>query len=183
MRESRTALRAGPLELALVGADLRYVTYQGEEIVRRIYMAVRDLDWETIPAVEHERSVEVGEDSFSVRMRLSNRGDEIGFEWDLEIDGSADGAIEYVMRARALGSFDYAKIGLNVHHPLVGVAGRRWSGTAEGNQLEGVMPETIYPQIELQGPRPARTDGAPGERAAARPAGGGGPLRLRRGPL
>lgn len=150
MTAPRTDLRAGPLGLMLVGADLRYVTYRGQEIVRRIYMAVRDLDWDTIPAIEHERRVEVGEDSFSVRMSLSNRGGEIGLEWDLEIDGSADGTIEYVMRARALGDFEYAKIGLNVHHPLVGVSGRRWKGVAGARELDGVMPKAICPQIELR---------------------------------
>jgi hypothetical protein len=85
MATSRTELRAGPLELALVGPDLRYVSYRGEEIVRRVYMAVRDLDWETIPAVEHERAVDVGEDSFAVRMRLTNEGSGIYLGWDLEI--------------------------------------------------------------------------------------------------
>ncbi len=143
-------LRAGPLELSLDGPDLRYISYEGEEIVRRIYMAVRDLDWETIAAVEHERSVEAAEDSFSVRMKLSNHGGEIAFDWTLEIDGAADGTIEYVMRAQATASFEFAKIGLNLHHPIVGLAGRRWSGNADGTEVGGVMPERIYPQVELR---------------------------------
>ena len=54
------------------------------------------------------------------------------------------------MRAQATASFEFAKIGLNVHHPILGLAGRRWSGIAGGTQVGGVMPERIYPQVELR---------------------------------
>ena len=42
MADRFRALKTGPLELALDGADLRYVRFAGTEIVRRLYPAVRD---------------------------------------------------------------------------------------------------------------------------------------------
>ena len=42
-------VRAGLLEMCVDGADIRYITYSGVELVRRIYVAVRDLNWERYP--------------------------------------------------------------------------------------------------------------------------------------
>ncbi len=47
MSDRFRALKTGPLELALDGADLRYVRFAGTEIVRRLYVAVRDEQWAT----------------------------------------------------------------------------------------------------------------------------------------
>ncbi|MBS1882866.1 MAG: hypothetical protein JSS97_07920 [Actinobacteria bacterium] len=143
-------LHAGRLELVLDGSDLRYLAHEGQEIVRRIYMAVRDPDWNTVPAVERSRDVEIREDSFAVRMSLSNRQGAVDLDWDLEIDGHVDGRIEYVMRATARAEFSFAKIGLCVHHPIAGVAGRPWAGAAHGSLAEGVMPDLIYPQVPVR---------------------------------
>lgn len=145
-----TLLRAGSLTLALDGPDLRYVAYQGEELVRRVYVAVRDLDWGTIPGAVCRREVDVRHDSFSVRMELEHRGGDIAFDWTLEAEGDARGAVEYIMRARARGTFAFAKVGLNIHHPIAGLAGRRWTAVGPGTPLEGVMPERIHPQVELR---------------------------------
>ena len=57
-------LRAGPLRLALDGVDLRYVKLGRTELVRRIYVAVRDRNWNTIPGVISDLEVDEREDSF-----------------------------------------------------------------------------------------------------------------------
>ena len=44
----QTPLRAGPLSLIYEAGDLRYIKWGGREIVRRIYVAVRDRNWATI---------------------------------------------------------------------------------------------------------------------------------------
>jgi hypothetical protein len=43
-------LRAGQIALEYEAGDLRYLRIGGREIVRRIYAAVRDVNWNTIPA-------------------------------------------------------------------------------------------------------------------------------------
>ena len=52
------ALRAGPVSLLLDGIDLRYLRIGGTELVRRVYAAVRDVDWDTVPAVVSGLEVE-----------------------------------------------------------------------------------------------------------------------------
>ena len=42
-------LRAGPLSLFYDNGDLRYIRLGEYEVIRRIYAAVRDRNWRTIP--------------------------------------------------------------------------------------------------------------------------------------
>ena len=46
--EPRTS-RAGPLTVVFGDGDLRHVRLGGTEVLDRIYVGVRDLDWGTIP--------------------------------------------------------------------------------------------------------------------------------------
>ena len=41
-------LRAGPLSMIFEAGDLRYIRFGDYEILRRIYVAVRDHNWDTI---------------------------------------------------------------------------------------------------------------------------------------
>jgi hypothetical protein len=36
----------------LEGADLRYVRLDGQEVLRRVHLAVRDHNWATVPMVD-----------------------------------------------------------------------------------------------------------------------------------
>ena len=60
------ALRAGPVTMLLDGIDLRYLRIGGTELVRRVYAAVRDVDWDTVPGVVSNLEVEQGDGSFRV---------------------------------------------------------------------------------------------------------------------
>src|SRR5580698_1698446 len=62
----RTALRAGPLTAFLEGADLRDLRFGGVELVRRLYFALRDENWDTIPAELKNLSISVDANSFLV---------------------------------------------------------------------------------------------------------------------
>ena len=62
----RTLLRAGSITGVLEGGDLRDVRLGGIELVRRIYVAVRDENWDTIPAQLTDLSTDVRDDRFVV---------------------------------------------------------------------------------------------------------------------
>ena len=66
MADRFRALKTGPLELALDGADLRYVRFAGTEIVRRLYPAVRDEQWATPVATLEPALVSGYEDRIEV---------------------------------------------------------------------------------------------------------------------
>jgi hypothetical protein len=144
-------LRAGPLELSLDGPDLRHVTVGGVELVQRVYVAVRDAPWNTIPAVVSDLVIEPGADRCRVQFHARHRHEAIDFEWDGTITGTADGVIQYDLDGICHGIFAYSKIGFNVHHPLAGSVGRPFRAATQDGELRGVLPEAIAPQRIVDG--------------------------------
>jgi hypothetical protein len=142
-------LRAGPARVLFVDGDLRYVRVGDQEIVRRIYLAVRDLNWNTLPGRTTELHVEDRVDSFHITYRRRHVSGDIDFAWTATIDGDPDGVITFAMDGEALAPFAYAKIGLCVHHPIDGFAGQRFTGHTPAGEVAGTLPDTIGPQIHL----------------------------------
>lgn len=110
----------------LDGADLRHVRIGDTELVQRVYMAVRDAQWNTIPAACSNWQVDVGPDRFHVAFDARHAHETIEFSWRGVIDGAPDGTIRYELDGSCHGIFRYCKIGFNVHHPLEGAIGRRY---------------------------------------------------------
>lgn len=142
-------LRAGPLEAWLVGGDLRYLRVGGVEIVRRLYVAVRDLDWNTIPGDLDAIEVRAADRSFDVGFTSHHRMDGLDFWWRGRILGAEDGTVRYDMAGQALADFPYAKIGICVHHPIDGFAGHAYRAVTPGGSVDGVLPGAIGPQLSL----------------------------------
>lgn len=100
----RRLLQAGPLTATLDGPDLRHVMAGGVELVQRVYVAVRDAPWNTIPASYSEWRYDIGEDRFSVTFKASHAHEDIAFDWRGSISGTPDGVIRYEMDGQCLGS-------------------------------------------------------------------------------
>jgi hypothetical protein len=141
----RRELRAGPLTALLEEGDLRYIRVDGVEVLRRIYVAVRDEVWNTIPATYSEFKYDVGPDHFSVRLRAHHQYQGINVDWAGTITGLPDGTIRYAMDAVANGAFRYCKIGFNIHHPPQ-EAGRAYRARGPEGPSSGVLPVLIEPQ-------------------------------------
>src|SRR5436309_1746995 len=71
------ALRAGPLLLLYESGDLRYIRLGEREILRRVYVAVRDRNWGTILPVMSNVRIEQAEDSFQISYDIENRRGDI----------------------------------------------------------------------------------------------------------
>jgi hypothetical protein len=141
----RRELRAGPLTALLEEGDLRYIRVDGVEVVRRIYVAVRDEVWNTIPAAYSDFAYDIGADHFTVRLRASHRYQQISVDWEGTITGNADGTIRYAMDAVANNAFRYCKIGFNIHHPPQ-EAGRPYRAKGPEGSSMGELPVVIEPQ-------------------------------------
>lgn len=139
-------LRAGEVRAELDGVDLRYLRIGSVEIVRRIYIAVRDPIWETIQPEISGLEIEGRDDRFSVSFRASHRRGEIDFHWHGTITGSSDGSIAYRMDGMAGADFRYNRIGLCVLHPPRESAGRPYRGETPDGAIEGTLPLLIGPQ-------------------------------------
>ncbi len=141
----RTALRAGSLTAFLEGADLRDLRFGGVELVRRLYFALRDENWDTIPAELENLSIAVEANSFLVSFDAQHRNRELDFRWHATIQGDPSGNITYTMSGQALRGFRYCRIGFCVLHPPE-YAGRPYRGTAPAGPIAGELPQTIAPQ-------------------------------------
>ena len=84
-------LQAGPLELLLDGIDLRYVRIGSTELLRRVYTAVRDSDWRTVPAVVSGLSVDEHENGFRIEFDARHVDDPVDFAWHGTITGDEQG--------------------------------------------------------------------------------------------
>ncbi len=146
-----TVLRAGPVTALLDGPDLRHVRAGAVELVQRVYVALRDAPWNTIPAAIDGWQVAADDDRFAVSFHARHRHEAIDFEWDGRIEGSPDGVIRYTMDGVCHGTFAYSKIGFNVHHALDGSIGRPYRATGPDGERRGVLPEAIEPQRIVDG--------------------------------
>jgi hypothetical protein len=140
---------AGDLAAVFVDGDLRYIRCGTAEVIRRMYMAVRDPDWNTLPGEYEDLDVTGDARSFVIRYTRRDRGSLIDYRWHADITGSPDGVISYRMRGEALTAFPYAKIGICVHHPIAGFAGQPYTGATPAGSVSGNLPGTIGPQIHL----------------------------------
>jgi hypothetical protein len=155
MADRFRALKTGPLELALDGADVRYVRFAGTEIVRRLYPAVRDEQWNTPAATLQPAVVSGYEDRIEIRVDGTFRHGEIALDWSAEIDARASGSLRYRFRATAMADFAYNRFGLCLLQPLAGIVGQpaRWTGP-DGDG-EATLTEQIGPQEIVEGlPQP-----------------------------
>src|SRR5689334_13934427 len=145
------ALRAGPLSLVYENGDLRYIRLGEHEIVRRIYVAVRDRNWDTVLPVLSNLQIEAGDDTFRISYDADHSQGQIRFTWRATIAGDADGTIRFAMDGQALTTFLRNRIGFCLLHPgsCAGAAARieHVDGTVETSQF----PLYIAPQALIDG--------------------------------
>ena len=128
----RLAVRAGPLSLVIEAGDVRHVHVGGREVVRRIYGAVRDHAWRTIPARLSRFTLYRGADTFRCRYHAEHRQEAVAFGWDATIEGAADGTLTFAFDGVAEATFERNRIGLCLLHPLPALSGARVRVTTSG---------------------------------------------------
>ncbi len=151
----RLPLRAGPLSLAFEAGDLRYVTFGDREVVRRIYGAVRDRNWGTVPGRISSREARIDPQSFHLTYVSEHREREIDFLWRATISGDADGTLRFEFDGEARSTFLRNRIGLCVLHPIrecAGVGVRAHVGSTDG---DGRVSELVFP-VDVAAEQPVR---------------------------
>lgn len=116
-------LVAGPLSLELEDGSLRSIFLGEREIVKQIYVAVRDPDWATVPGHISGLTILRDRNAFLIRFRSEHRLSPLRFVWHGEIEGGKDGAIRFAMCGEAKTNFKRARIGICVLHPVDSCAG------------------------------------------------------------
>lgn len=147
----QTELQAGPLTAILENGDLRYIRLRDLEVVRRIYVAVRDDKWNTIPGEQSDLRVAQGDRQFRVTYASRHRQGEIDYSWRALIEGSSTGTTSFEMVGVAKREFHYCRIGLCVLHPPDTCAGRPFRAVAAAGTVDGLLPVLVEPQRKENG--------------------------------
>lgn len=119
-------LHAGSLSLSYEQGDLRYVRLGNREILRRLYVAVRDRNWGTVAPAFSNVNLDVADDSFLITYDVANRQNEIDFAWKGVIQGKADGTLSFSIDGEARSTFWRNRIGFCILLPafLAGTTGQ-----------------------------------------------------------
>lgn len=136
-------LTAGAVRAVLERGALRWIRVGGIEILRGIYMAVRDEIWGTAEPDFERYVIDRGTDRFRVEMRARNQAPSIDFEWEGVIEGDASG-IRFSFEGAPRTRFRTSRIGLCVLHPAESAGQRVVVETPWGN-LDGSFPDQIAP--------------------------------------
>ncbi len=111
-------LRAGNLTLLYHEGSLRYFTINDQEILRRIYVAIRDDNWGTAAITIEDERVEPSADTFEVHYHWKT--DEPKMEGQVTITGESDGTVTFDWQGTALENFSKNRLGLCILHPIEG---------------------------------------------------------------
>lgn len=138
-------LTAGPLSCWLVGADLRRITVGGTEVVQRIYAAVRDGGWATLPLRISRQEIAQTATGFHVVTEVEGDHNGIAYQARVVHTGSTDGTVHVSFAGEARTAFASQRIGLCILHPLT-LAGSGLHVTHDDGSSEHLtLPTAIAP--------------------------------------
>lgn len=153
---SPRVLRAGPLTLEFdeATAALRRFRIGETEVLRTVSGAVRDPDWGTVLPVVRDVQLDAQSDWFHLAFQAVCKRGPIDYVWDGEVQGAADGTVQFLFDGEARVSFLRNRIGLYVLHPLIGCVGRPClvehldGGLEEGEFPRFIAPYQVFKQIK-----------------------------------
>ncbi len=145
------ALRAGPLSLVYEDGDLRYIKLGNREILRRVYVAIRDRNWGTVLPKISNLHMDVREDSFRISYDVENKAGDIDFRWKGLITGEPDGTVSFSMDGVAHSTFLRSRIGFCILHPMEYAGETCRIEHVDGTAEECDLPQYIAPQFVIEG--------------------------------
>ena len=144
-------LRAGPLTMLYENGDLRYIKLGEHELVRRLYVAIRDRNWNTTANQLSDVQMEIADDHFQISYTCTNQLADIDFVWQGTLVGAADGKITCTLAGQARSTFQRNRIGFCLLHPPSIAGAKARISHVDGNTEEQRFPVHIAPQLIIDG--------------------------------
>ena len=167
--ELAVPLRAGPLRLVFDRGELRWIRLGEREVLRGIYVAVREEGWATVPAELEDLEIEAEPEAFRIRFRARHRRGGVRFDWVGRIQGGTDGRITYTMDGAAGSTFRRNRIGFCVLHPAEACAGRPCIvETVDGDRASSAFPSLVAAHQPFRNVRAILHEVTPGVEAEVR---------------
>ncbi|NND05841.1 MAG: hypothetical protein HKN87_05635 [Saprospiraceae bacterium] len=124
MSTEMPTLRAGDLILKYDRGFLRYISFGKSEVLRMIYFALRDQNWETMDGIMENEVLEVSDDAFRISYQWISNEDGFPFRWDVQIEGKSNSEIEFRISGEALAAVKKNRTGFCILHPIKPCAGQ-----------------------------------------------------------
>lgn len=139
-------LRAGKLSAELEAGNLRYIRWNGEEVLRAVSFIVRDKDWGTYNPTISRLVVSETEDRFRVTFHAVAADAVQSFAYDAVIEGDADGSLTFAGKGTTDSGFLTNRTGFVILHPIDGISGAPVTiEHTDGSTVENRFPDIIDP--------------------------------------
>jgi hypothetical protein len=120
------------------------------ELLRRIFVTVRDRNWREISPTQWVCTVE--EATASIRVEARHISDLVDFEWRGTLQLSADGrSVHFDCEGAARRTMDVCRLGLVVLHPIEATMGARICAQTDDNLETFIVSSAIAPQPIVDG--------------------------------
>jgi hypothetical protein len=152
MANDAVELSAGPVRLRLADGELRYVSVGSEEVVRRVFFAVRTKSWDTVTPKFESVDITHGKDGFQIALKARCTGLEgVDYSWDAEIMGRGDGTITFKVSGLPNTDFETNRIGICVLFGTPTVCGERYELSGkEGKTRSGIFPVSVNAPLTFE---------------------------------
>lgn len=139
-------MQAGPLVVGYENGFLRRIGYGETEVIRMIYFALRDRNWNTLESRIENEKISTGGSRFVITYDCVNFDEGVPImEWRVLIEGTPEGVITFELNGTMLETFMKNRAGFCILHPL-NVAGTNCTLThPDGSESVHLFPETISP--------------------------------------
>ncbi|MHB9024478.1 MAG: hypothetical protein ACYC7E_09915 [Armatimonadota bacterium] len=141
-------LFAGPLRLKFQDGELRYLRVGEREIVRRIYFAAREMDFDTAMPTFTKVDVQDGGDHFTIQLDAVCAGPTIDFRWHGIIEGTAEGKVTFSVQGLSPNGFQSPRVGICVLFGAEALAGTPYEvADTHGKTETGIFPHDVSPSL------------------------------------
>jgi hypothetical protein len=140
-------LKAGRLSLNLSNGMLRYLRLDGLEVVRGLYFALRDKNWNTIPEAVIAVDSDIADNHFAInyQTRYTDAAENINFTLNGRITGSENSVIKWEFEGLAQSVFKRNRIGFCLLHPASAAGAPCQIVHRDGTAEESIFPTLISP--------------------------------------
>jgi D-apionolactonase len=129
----------------------------GREILRRIFITVRDHRWAEIGPTQWESSLDEAQGTATLKAR--HIGVHVAFEWEASLRVSSDSReLRFALTGKALRDMEVCRLGLVILHPVETMAGSRIIAVGPETKQRLTVPDLISPQPIVNGIPAAMTE-------------------------
>ncbi len=140
-------LTAGPARLVYENGFLRRINYGNSEVVRMIYFALRDHNWNTLSHDITSEEIENQGNAFRISYESSHHDGGVAvMAWKTQIAGTEDGTITFEIRGRMLSDFRKNRAGFCLLHPPFVAGSSCTIEHADGATSENTFPVHVAPE-------------------------------------